>query len=336
MTSTSVSSDAARQGALHLMAMLDTPPEPRFERLARLAAALFGVPIVLISLVDRERVWYKSHLGMDVSESDRSTFCGHAVDLGDMLIVPDATLDPRFAANRLVQGETRVRFYAGQPVFSADGYAVGALCLLDTVPRALSQSQRQHLRDLAHLVEEELNKGVPVREQQLATLALTDALTGLANRRSYELLFESAIRRAHRSGERLALMHLDVDRFRQICDSIGPAGGDQVLRQFAQRLIAAVRKTDTVCRLAGEEFVIVLEGVHTLDQCETIGHTILEAIRVPFEAGGEAWPVTTSIGIAWSAGGESGARRLADCANIALLQAKVAGGNRLSVVAQTE
>jgi diguanylate cyclase (GGDEF)-like protein len=173
-------------------------------------------------------------------------------------------------------------------------------------------------------------------ERQLKTMALTDALTGLHNRRSYELLFESAILRAHRSGERLALIYLDIDKFKQINDTLGHAGGDDVLKQFAQRLLAAVRKTDTVSRLAGDEFTIVLEGVHTLEQCETIGRTILEAIRVPFIVGAQQWPVTTSVGIAWSAGGESGARRLADSADAALYQAKAAGRDRFVVRAQSE
>ncbi len=341
MTSTPEFDDAGRVTALRALAILDTAPEQRFERLTRLACALFGAPIALVSLVDSERQWSKSRIGFEVQQIPRAcSFCSHAVELGDMLVVPDATRDPRFAANPLVTGEPQIRFYAGQPVFSPGGHAVGTLCIIDRVARAFDAAQRQHLRDLASLAEDELNRDAVfrtrLREQQLKTMALTDALTGLHSRRGYELLFESAIRRAHRNGERLALMYLDIDAFKLVNDKLGHAAGDEVLKEFARRLAGAVRKTDTACRLGGNAFAIVLEGVHTLDQCETIGHTILEAIRVPFALGGGQWPVTASIGIAWSAGGESGARRLGDTADAALAQAKAAGCDRFAVRAQPE
>ena len=732
MTTPPLFDDQRRVAALHSLGILDTPQEERFERLTRLASTLFGAPIALVSLVDQDRQWFKSSVGLDVRETPRSVaFCSHAVELGDMLVVPDTMCDVRFAANPLVTGAPDIRFYAGQPVYSHSGAAVGTLCVIDRVPRDFNANQRQCLRDLAALVEDELNKGALVRardaaelalrqlnedlerrveertellnailatvdvgvvacaaggeltmfnraardfhglppeaidpglwaqhydlfeadgltrmqreriplfralggeivadaamviaprgrrhrvllasgrplvgkngeplgavvamkditelaesreqlaqkeqrlravtenlpamiglidrdlrfaflnsqatrfygrspeeligkpiraahtaseyaaievhvaaamagkrvtfendhlvhgrrhyfhasyipvlgddgavdgfyamafditarrisemrqreseerlrtitdnlpvliahvdrdlkytfanalyqqwygvapaqmvgrtvrevfgaafydaridhlkrcfdgntvqldvdvmhsgqtrtlhsvyiphlrdgvvagayvltsdvsaarlyEQQLKTLALADALTGLANRRSYELLFDGAIKRAHRSGERLALMYLDIDKFKQINDTLGHAGGDEVLKEFAHRLSDAVRKTDAVCRLAGDEFTIVLEGVRTLEQCETIGHTILEAIRVPFVIGEQQWNVTTSIGIAWSAGGEMGARRLADSADAALYQAKAAGRDRFAVVAQNE
>jgi diguanylate cyclase (GGDEF)-like protein/PAS domain S-box-containing protein len=732
MMTTSVSDDASRVAALRELALLDTAPEPRFDRLTRLASALFGAPVALVSLVDGERQWFKSRVGLAVQETPRSiAFCSHAIEQGDLLVVPDATNDPRFADNPLVTGQPQIRFYAGQPVFSASGHAVGTLCIIDHVARQFNATEQLQLRDLASLVEDELNKGALVRareaaeqrlqqlnsdlerrveertelldailstvdigvvacaadgqltmfnraardfhglppeaidpalwaehydlfeadgvthlqqehipllralrgetvkdaamviapagqparvllasgrpmmssrgeplgavvamkditeqaaartlltkneerlraltenlpaligqvdkqgcftflnsraarfygrpaaeligqpvrsaysaseyaiisayvdaamsgtrvsfesevtingnkvyfhasyipdrdqdghtngfyamafditarriseigqrdseerlrtitdnlpvlisyidrdlkyrfanalyeewygvaparmigrsvrelfgdafadarkehlmrcfagsvtqldlevardgvkrtvhsvfiphvregqvlgayvlssdvtaarlhEQQLTTLALTDALTSLHNRRSYELLFEAAVLRAHRSGERLALMYLDIDNFKQINDTLGHAGGDEVLKEFATRLQGAVRKTDTVCRLAGDEFTIVLEGVHTLDQCETIGHTILEAVRVPFRVAGASCSVTTSIGIAWSAGGESGARRLAESADRALYQAKAAGRDRFVMLAQQE
>lgn len=150
-------SEPTRLAALSALDVLDTPAEPRFDRLTRLAALTFGVPIALISLVDKDRQWFKSRCGLDVEETPRSVaFCSHAVRLGDMLVVEDATQDARFRDNPLVTGEPHVRFYAGQPVFS-EGQAVGTLCIIDRQPRAFSDEHRQGLRDLAALVEVELN-----------------------------------------------------------------------------------------------------------------------------------------------------------------------------------
>lgn len=150
-------SEAFRLAALAALDVLDTPAELRFDRLTRLAALTFSVPIALVSLVDEDRQWFKSRCGLDVEQTPRSVaFCSHAVALREMLVVEDATQDPRFADNPLVMGEPHVRFYAGQPVFS-EGQAVGTLCIIDRQPRAFSDKHRQGLRDLAALVEVELN-----------------------------------------------------------------------------------------------------------------------------------------------------------------------------------
>ncbi len=173
MTTTTDFDDGRRLAALHSLGILDTPQEERFERLTRLASTLFGAPIALVSLVDLDRQWFKSSVGLDARETPRSVaFCSHAVEQGDMLVVPDATRDPRFASNPLVTGAPDIRFYAGQPVYSHSGEPVGTLCVIDRVPRDFSPDQRQCLRDLAALVEDELNKGALVRAREAAELAL--------------------------------------------------------------------------------------------------------------------------------------------------------------------
>ena len=153
----SVLPEIARLAALTSLCVLDTDPEARFDQFTRLASMTFNVPIALVSLVDQERQWFKSRCGLDARETPRSiAFCTHAVAARSLLVVEDACLDPRFADNPMVTGEPGIRFYAGQPVFS-DGYAVGTLCIIDRQPRTLSDAQRQCLRDLAGLVEIELN-----------------------------------------------------------------------------------------------------------------------------------------------------------------------------------
>ena len=150
--------EAPRLQALRVRAMLDTPAEERFDRLTRLAQHLFGVQIALVSLIDADRQWFKSRQGLDVCETARDiSFCGHAILASDLFVVPDATLDARFADNPLVLGAPHIRFYAGAPLSSSDGYRLGTLCIIDSTPRTLSDKEHLMLRDMADLVETEIN-----------------------------------------------------------------------------------------------------------------------------------------------------------------------------------
>lgn len=586
--------EAARLAALHRLDILDTPAEERFDRYTRLAAAALRVPIAAIVLVDAERQWFKSRVGLDACATPRSiSFCSHAILRADALVVPDARLDERFAANPLVSGAPGVRAYAGQCVRSVDGAAVGTLCVIDTLPREFTEDELRLLSDLAALVQEELNRdllararsehlvrakeqlldavlesvdvgviacdaqgditlfnraarklhnlppgaaglpaplpdgswfgsdqlrqpgsggvltdeALPLRrallgecvnnfpievavpdmkprlalvsgrplagpdgarlgavvaikdvtdlaesrgriveseerlrtiadnvpaliayigpdlryrfaneryadwlgldpawmlgrtveeamgemfyaerraalqacmagsaqvmegevrryghsrvirstyiphlrsgevlgayvfstdmtaarehERQLHALAHTDHLTGLPNRRAHEERLAQAIERAHRGGGALALACLDIDHFKQINDTLGHGAGDAVLREFGQRLAGCVRVTDAVARLAGDEFVIVLEQVHTSAECTAIGRKLLDALRPSYFVEGRIVPVTASIGIGWSAAPER--RTLAEAADRALYRTKEAGRDGVSV-----
>ncbi|MET0181041.1 MAG: GAF domain-containing protein, partial [Novosphingobium sp.] len=149
--------EAERLAALHALGLLDTPAEERFDRLTRVAAALFNVPIALVSLVDANRQWFKSCVGTDISESSREmSFCAHAVVERDLLVIPDALRDDRFADNPVVSGPPYVRFYAGAPIYMADGHCAGTLCVIDGRPRDFTNDDRDRLRDLATLVQQEL------------------------------------------------------------------------------------------------------------------------------------------------------------------------------------
>lgn len=150
--------DEARLCELHALDVLDTPPEERFDRIVRAARALLDVPIALVSLVDRDRQWFKARAGLEAIETARSiSFCGHAI-LGDGIMeIGDATADERFADNPLVTGELGLRFYAGVPLRSPRGFALGTLCLIDRKPRRLSEQQRTILHDLAAWAELVLN-----------------------------------------------------------------------------------------------------------------------------------------------------------------------------------
>jgi phosphoribosyl 1,2-cyclic phosphodiesterase/DNA-binding response OmpR family regulator len=147
-----------RLASLRELRILDTEPEERFDRITRLAAAVFDVPIALVSLVDKDRQWFKSCYGITATETSREvSFCAHVVFNRQAMFVSDTLLDPRFGDNPMVVNEPRVRFYAGCPLILADGSCVGTLCLVDTRPRSLEGRDVGLLRDLRDLTVQELH-----------------------------------------------------------------------------------------------------------------------------------------------------------------------------------
>lgn len=143
--------EASRIAALQSLALLDTPPEPAFDEIVKLAGSLFEAPISLVSLVDSQRQWFKAVNGLDVAETARDiSFCGHAILGDDVLVVPDAQGDPRFNDNPLVLGPPFIRFYAGAPIRLADGHAIGTVCVVDHQPRPdFSQRDAERLASIA-------------------------------------------------------------------------------------------------------------------------------------------------------------------------------------------
>jgi len=149
--------EPARLQALRALLILDTPPEERFDRIVAFAASEFDMPIVLVSLVDGHRQWFKSRVGLADCETPRDvSFCAHTILASALFIVEDALLDSRFADNPLVTGAPNIRFYAGAPLHAPGGERVGTLCLLDQRPRTLDAIERAILGTLCRLVEEEL------------------------------------------------------------------------------------------------------------------------------------------------------------------------------------
>ena len=163
--------EAQRIELLHALNLLDTPPEQVFDRLTSLASHLLHVPTALVSLVDTDRQWFKSRVGMAATGTPRDvSFCGHAILQDDPLVVPDALSDERFLDNPIVVGGPKVRFYAGVPLRSLDGLPLGTLCVVDTNPRELSPFDLHTLVELAKLVEYEIR----VRETAIIAKAQLD------------------------------------------------------------------------------------------------------------------------------------------------------------------
>lgn len=147
-----------RLATLHALHILDTPREERYDRISRLAQSFFHVPIAGITLIDRERSWYKSLEGFTAYEISRDiSFCTHTILQKEVFIIPDATLDPRFVSNSFVTGEPYVRFYAGFPLFALNGDVLGAFCIVDMQPHNLSTNEIQALRDMSAWAEQEIN-----------------------------------------------------------------------------------------------------------------------------------------------------------------------------------
>jgi anti-sigma regulatory factor (Ser/Thr protein kinase) len=146
--------EQARVRALHSYKILDTDPEKAFDDLTILASHICETPVALISLIDSDRQWFKSRVGVDVKETPREVaFCNIAIQHSDLFIVPDATKDTRFSSNPFVVSDPKIRFYAGAPFRSSDGYALGTLCVVDVVPRQLTPNQQNALLALSRQVQ---------------------------------------------------------------------------------------------------------------------------------------------------------------------------------------
>lgn len=238
--------EAYRLQTLQSLSILDSAPEERFDRLTRMAQRLFGVPIALVSLIDSNRQWFKSCQGLTVRETSRDvSFCGHAIQSGEMLVIQDAAKDERFADNPLVVGDPFIRFYAGCPLKAPNGSLLGTLCVIDRFPRIFSEDDRDALQDLAAVVEQEL---------AIMYLATMDELTGIYNRRGFMMLAPQLLKVCARQQMPVTLAFFDIDDFKPINDRLGHAEGDMALCVFANQLRRGLRASDLVARLGGDEF----------------------------------------------------------------------------------
>jgi len=316
--------ESARLSALRGYCVLDTGREGRFDDLTQLASSICETPVSLVSLVDRDRLFFKSAHGMDIREVPYPDFfCGHAIRQRDVFVVPDAAQDPRFANHTLLADSPRVRFYAGAPLTTPQGYALGTLCVVDFIPRQLHPKQLETLRILARQVMCQL---------ELNLQAMRDPLTELYNRRQLEEGLHREVLRARRTGAQVGVMAIDVDHFKRVNDTLGHEAGDIALRGIAAELASCVREEDIACRAGGEEFVIILPGTGEAalrSRAEAVRSTIEEA-RIP--AGDGTLKLTVSIGLAsFPSYGDSGPAVLR-AADVALYKAKAAGRNRVVIL----
>lgn len=337
--------EAGRLARLHGLHILDTPAEPRFDDISLLAKLISGAQTALINLIDSDRQWTKSAAGGDRGQLPRAaSICAQAILQPEQLLeIPDALLDPRFANHPTVTGELALRFYVGAPLLTRDGFALGSLCVWDRQPRPVDDRLRQALRALARQVVAllELHEAVADLRQQRQLLsahqqelqasveraradAQTDALTGLANRRRFDSQLDTEIYCAERYQQALCLLLIDIDNFKSFNDQFGHPAGDRTLQQVALRLGEHARKSDLVARYGGEEFAMILPET-SLDGACILAERTRQAIA------DADWPlraITVSIGLAsWQPG-----MTIADLINAAdqqLYKAKQQGRNRV-------
>jgi diguanylate cyclase (GGDEF)-like protein len=344
--------EAFRLSELHGLGILDTPAEQAYDDLVGLAAFICDAPIALITLVDEDRQWFKARIGLNEMETPRGqAFCAHAIVNPDHVMeVPNALEDPRFVENPLVTGHPGIRFYAGAPLVTASGAALGTVCVIDRVPRRLTPAQSHALMALSRQVVQllalrctnaelqRLTRVQGIRQQELeeherqlqdenselAEQTLTDALTHLKNRRAFDRLLADEYARAQRSHGSLALLMVDVDHFKAYNDQYGHLAGDQALQAVAAAIKSQARAYDHVARYGGEEFAVILPDTQVADT-----RAVAERIRQAVQAlQGLHRPVTVSVGAAM-AEAQTNPTDLVNRADQALYQAKQAGRNRV-------
>jgi len=315
------SHEKKRLKALKEYDVLDTPNEASFDRIARLVQSTMQTPIALVSLIDKDRQWFKSHQGLDVSETHRDfAFCSHTIEHHETMIVPDATKDIRFSHNPLVTGAPDIRFYIGVPLRSPDGYNIGTLCAIDTKPRDVTDDQVNILQDLARLVVDEL---------ELRKLATTDCLTGAMTRRAFETEMNKEFDRAKRHHKDMSLVLFDLDHFKEVNDLYGHAAGDLKLQNIISICKEEVRPIDAVGRLGGEEFAILLPETG-LEGAQTTAERVRESIaKTETLYASSGITVTASFGVTELSSTDTDLDTLILRADKALYEAKNKGRNQV-------
>ncbi len=346
--------EEARLAALRRYDVLDSAKEATYDDLVIIAAGICSVPSATVSLIDAERQWFKAKIGLEDTETEREvSFCAHAIlDPDHVMVVPDATADARFRDNPSVTGPDGIRFYAGSPLLSSDGFPIGTLCVFDNQPKQLDQFQINALQALSRQVsqllelrriskdlnlqlqdrqwyEQQLHDYQETLETQNADLAeqtRTDPLTGLPNRRAFAAALQGEIEKSLSGGQRLSVAVLDIDHFKLINDLHGHAQGDQVLRELASLLRTQFSARGMAARYGGEEFVMLWPGSTAAEaqlQCEFIRQAVS---LLPI-----GLPVSVSIGVTEFRRHDDSTEALFKRADEALYTAKRSGRDQVQV-----
>lgn len=339
LTATIAGTETLKLIELHTLDVFYTPVEERFERITRTARRLFRTPVAAVTILSREKQWFKSIGGWPVSELpiDQS-LCTWTVRDDKLTVVPDTTKDPRFQNHPLVVGVPHVRFYAGYPLRDKTGTATATFCVFDIKPREFSADDLQSMRDLGGIAQQELiaDHMNSVHAELVSKLgaarreAMFDPLTRVWNRRGATPFLRAALTKAEKEGSQVSLCAIDVDKFKRINDNYGHQAGDEVLSKLATLLISCVRTDDIVCRYGGDEFMLILPDADE-KTATGIAKRALENISqsgIVTREGGVS--MTVSIGCASQKAGERlSAEALIKRADDALLESKESGRNRI-------
>lgn len=318
----------------------DTLSEESFDRIARLAGGALRAPVAIVSVLDDDRHVVKSSIGL----TGRSRvwrkvplalrYSRQAVSTGRPLFISNtgekASPGGDDSSTRTPDGVA----YAVVPIMTADGHVIGTICVIDTAPHGWTHTEINCLLDIASLLvtELELRSDLTVKRQtqeHLLYSTLHDALTGLPNRSLFTERLRHAMRRAARHPDNLfAVLFLDLDRFKEVNDNLGHFAGDELLRAVARRVEACIRPEDTVARLSGDEFAILLESITEISDAGRVAERVEEALSFPINLGGAEVTTSASIGIVTSTMSHDQPEQILRSADMAMYRAKAAGRAR--------
>lgn len=279
--------EAERLQELRSYGVLDTQPEQAFDDITEIARALAETPVAIVSLVDENRQWFKSCLGLDAQETPRNVaFCSHAILQRTPLIVPDALKDPRFADNPLVVAPPHIRFYAGFPLISANGLAVGTLCVIDFKPNAISDGQCTLLQRLARQVvrQMELSRqagSLRQAEAELSQQACPDRADGmeaaLAERFLPKAVFDDTIDLMLElpAPPSFSLLNIKLRDLGRVAATLGHRAGEQLFQQWGQGLLELLPATASCCRSSESEVLVLLPHLSQRDTVLSIAEAVI-------------------------------------------------------------
>jgi diguanylate cyclase (GGDEF)-like protein len=300
--------DPERLEALRRTALLDSPAEDAFDRLTRLAAKVASAPMAVMSLVDANRQFFKSAVGLPEPWASRRetplsmSFCQHAVASAQPLVVENAAEHPVVRDNAAVS-ELGAVSYVGIPLQTSEGYVLGAFCVMDGHARPWTEEEVNLVRDVAILAMTEIELRSEIMEHKrteeaLRNMSLRDELTGLYNRRGFCEIAQQQLLLASRVGRRALLLYSDLDDFKHINDTYGHAEGDRALISTAGILLLVFRKADLVARMGGDEFIGL--ALHDSDAVADLIRQRLEAALRVHNSQGQPYKLAISIGVAHS------------------------------------
>lgn len=360
--------ETLRLAKLYDYGILDTVAETTYDDITALAAHICQTSTAMVSLVDINRQWFKARVGTEVQETPRSmAFCAHTIKGKDVMVVEDTHHDPIFLDNPLVTGPPYIRFYAGAPLITPDGHALGSLCVLDYQPHHLNPDQIQALQVLSHQVIAQIELGyqrhqLKLSNQQLeqrvkertASLssslyrllsaqtqllkreaasrhnAVHDPLTALPNRSYFLQRLSQAIQLVQRQpSHRYAVLWVALDDFKSVKDTLGDRVGDQLLVRISERIKQMLRQSDLVARIGDHAFAVLLDDIPTQEHVITAVKRLQNHLKIPVVVQGHKISTGASIGIAFSAMGYRQPEDVLRDADLAMYQAKQQAKQRI-------
>lgn len=338
-----------RLDALASYEILDTKPEQEFDDIAVLAAEMFAVPMASISLVDADRIWFKTNYGTDKNEVPRDfSFCSQSILSAKPLIINDTHADKTYSQVGIVTNAPNIRFYMGVPLLSEDGNCLGALAVMDTKPMDPTNFQKDTLIRLAQqvctllelrkarlqldnqqMLIEVYKEQISAMNAEVANLSRTDELSGLWNRKSLTYELGKELSRSRRSGSTFALLKMDVDDFSSLNDRRGKEYGNEVLRSLGALLLKATRDTDCCARFGGDQFMILMPNTDRA-KANLVANRVRNSLK---ELGELHDPITASIGVAVVLAAQASGDDILALADNCMKKVKTEGGNQVEIEA---